>query len=84
MKFKLSMALMMDVSSSVRSTMGETRGAALVTSWCQVTSVFVTRFINIDPTCKENSDELGTFPHFVINTRFAGRSIDSNHSQKSK
>lgn len=37
-------------SSKVRSTIGETRGAALVTSWCQVMSVFATRLISIEPT----------------------------------
>lgn len=45
-----SMACSNGASSSIKSTMGDTRGAAFVTSWCHVLSVSFTRLISIEPT----------------------------------
>lgn len=57
-KLRLSMALITCESSSVKSTTGDTLGAAFVTSWCHVMSVLATRFISIDPTCNHDKGEL--------------------------
>lgn len=54
-KLRLSIALITCESSSVKSTTGDTRGAAFVTSWCHVMSVLATRFISIDPTCNHDN-----------------------------
>lgn len=56
MKLRLSMARRMGASSSVKSTIGVTRGAAFVTSWCHRTPVSATRFISIEPTCRLQID----------------------------
>lgn len=57
-KLRLSMARITCESSSVKSTTGDTRGAAFVTSWCHVMSVLATRFISIDPTCNHDNTKV--------------------------
>jgi hypothetical protein len=53
MKLRLSIARSRVASSSVSSWMGDTRGAAFVTSWWNVMSVLATRLISIVPTWED-------------------------------